>query len=310
MTQFQHVTSIGQREAIGNLEDNLKGFLDWSFLNIGAYVNIEIPTSGIDGTLLHQLKPVTDPSQKSKIWQSPYKEWIYETGIPNQNPISISGIYLNNTFLPAPTGSGSYGYSINYPLGNISFTNPVASTSKVELEYSYRHVQVYKANESPWWKEIQDQTYNVANFKSNRDYSTITSNHIIQMPAIMIEPIARTVQIPIELGSTQNWIIQDVLLHIFTENPVQRSNLMDILLLQKDKTISLYDVNKVIKNNVFPLNYKGQINPSGLNYYQIISNNQYYQHKATIKNSIISEINNFSSSLFNGIIRWSVEIFR
>lgn len=310
MTQFQHVTSIGQRDAIGNLEDNLKGFLDWSFLNIGAYINVTMPTSGIDGIALHQLKPVSDPSQKSKIWQAPIKDWIYETGVNGQNPINISGIFVNNTFLPAPTGSGNYTYSINYPLGHISFTNNISTNSIVELEYSYRYVQVYKANESPWWKELQDNTYNTAYFKSNKDYSTITANHIIQMPSIMIEPIARTVQIPVELGSTRNRIIQDVLLHVFTENPAQRSNLMDILLLQKDKTIVLYDISKVIKNNVFPLDYKGQINPSGLNYEQIVDNIEYYQYKATINNSIISEINNFSNSLYNGIIRWSVEIFR
>jgi hypothetical protein len=310
MNQFQHVTSIGNRDSISSLEDNLKSFLDWSFLNIGGYVNITIPTSGIDGNPLHQLKPVTDPSQKSKIWQAPYKDWIYESGLNNQNPIRISGIYLNDTFLPAPTGSGNYGYSINYPLGHVSFNSAVSASSKVELSYSYRYVQIYKSNESSWWKELQDQTYNMANFKANKDYSTITSNHIIQMPAIMIEPIARNIQTPIELGSSQNWITQDVLLHIFTENASQRSNLIDILLLQKDKTLNLYDINKVIKNNVFLLDYKGQINNSGLNYNQIVSSDTYFKHRATIKNSITSEINNFSSHLYNGIIRWSVEIFR
>ena len=132
----------------------------------------------------------------------------------------------------------------------------------------------------------------------------------MQIPSIMIETIARNFQTPIELGTSQNWITQDVLLHIFTENPVQRSNIMDILLLQKDKTFTLYDINKVIKDNKFALNYKGEINPSGSNYGQIVDNDAYFQHRATIKNSVTSEINNFSSSLYNGIIRWSIEIFR
>ena len=310
---FNHVDNIGQRDVVSNLEDNLKQFLDWSFLNIGGFINITIPSTGLDGTLYHQLKPVNDPAlPRAKVWQSPVKEWVYESGIPytGQNPISISGLYLNNTFLPAPTGSGSYGYSVNYPLGHVVFDNYVSPTSKVEISYSYRYIQVYKANESVWWKELQEATYNTANYRVNKDYSTITANHMIQMPRIMIETIARNYQTPRELGTTRNILTQDVLLHIFTENPTQRSSIVDILLLQKDKALNLFNINKVIKDNVYPLNYKGQINPSGQYYNQISSNVNYLQSNCYIKDSILSEMNNFSASLYNGIVRWTVEIFR
>jgi hypothetical protein len=308
MSTFQHITSIGQREVLSNLEDNLKSFLDWSFINIGAYINVTIPTSGLAGSNFHQLKPVTDPSQKSKLWESVRKDWVYESGLPNQSNISISGIYVNSVFLPAPTGSGSYTYSINYPLGHISFDNNISSSSKVELNYSYRYVQVYKANESQWWKELQQQTYNPANFKPNGD-SSITANHRVQTPCIIIEPIPRTILIPRELGSTTNNIIQDVFLHIYAENPNQRNSLIDILLVQKDKSLNLYDVSKVIKNNVYALNYKGQINPSGLNYGQLYNNDSYRQRFCVIKDATISEFNTISHGLYNAIVRWSIEIF-
>jgi len=313
MTNFLHVDTIGQKNRVSSLEDNLKSFLDWAFLNIGAYVNVSIPTSGISGSNFHQLNGVVDPALptttgKVKVWESVRKDWVYETGIPNQSPTSISGIYLNNTFLPAPNGSGSYGYSINYPLGRITFDNPVASTSTVKLNYSYRYVQVYKASESSWWKEVQQLTYNPAAFKANGD-SSITANHRIQLPTIIVELSPRTQQIPRQLGTTDNIIIQDILLHILTENPVQRNNLIDILLLQKDKTFYMYDVNKVIKDNIYYVNYRGEKNNAALNYDQIVANDTYATYYTYIKDAYLSEVNSLSSSLYNGVVRWSMEMF-
>lgn len=308
MTTFQHVTSIGQKNSVAALEDNIKHFLDWSFLNIGGFINVEVPTSGLYGSNFHTLKPVIDPSQKSKIWQATRSDWIYETGISygGSSPINISGVNLNGTFLPAPTGSGSYTYSINYPMGQISFNNNVSQNSSVSLEYSYRYVQTYKANESIWWKELQTETYNPANFSSIGD-SSITANHRVQLPAIIIETIARNVQIPREIGNTDNIITQDILLHIFTENINQRNTIMETLLLQKDKSIPLYDINKVIKEGVYPLKSDGSRNTNGLNYPVLASG--YRKNWCTIKNSITSELNILSHSLYNGIVRWSVEIF-
>ena len=313
MTNFLHVNTIGQKNRVSSLEDNLKSFLDWSFLNIGAYINVTIPTSGISGSNFHQLNGVSDPAattvvNKVKVWESVRKDWVCETGIPNQSTINISGIYLNNTFLPSPSGSGSYTYSINYPLGRITFDNPVASTSTVKLNYSYRYVQVYKASESSWWKEVQQLTYNPATFKANGD-SSITANHRIQLPAIIVELSPRTQQIPRQLGTTDNIIIQDILLHILAENPVQRNNLIDILLLQKDKTFYMYDVNKVIKDNVYYVNYRGEKNNSALNYDQIVANDTYATYYTYIKDAYLSEVNSLSSSLYNGVVRWSMEMF-
>lgn len=307
MTTFHNVSSITNKNRISLLEDNVKSFLDWSFLHIGGFVNVGIPTSGVAGGSFHILKSSEDPVLKDKVWQSPRKDWIYESGIVYESgsPIAFSGVYLNNTFLPAPTGSGSYGYNINYPLGQIVFNNPVSSKSTVIANYSYRYVQVYKSSDNFWWKEVQKETYNPSNF-NKQDYS-ITSVHRVQLPAIIVELIPRTIQIPHQLGTVDNIIIQDVFLHIYTENANQRNILVDILLHQKDKTVYLYDVNDVIKNNRYSLNKFGNINPSGYNYPNIIQN--FPSYWCTIKDSTIGELNSLSSSLYNAIVRWSIEIF-
>lgn len=304
MSKFQHVTHIGDKLPITILEDNIKSFLDWGFLNIGAFVNVNIPTSGLAGGDLSQLKIASDQvATTGTVWTAPRKDWIYETGVfgSGNNPINISGIYINNNFIPGPTGNSSHAYRINYPLGQIIFSSSKPSNSNIKLNYSYRYIQIYKANESVWWKELQDMVY-----KSNNN-TNIMANHTIQPPTIVVETIARNYQTPYQLGSTENIITQDLLLHVFTENPVQRNNIVNILLLQKDKQSFLYDVNRVIKEQKFGLNYRGEKNNTGLNYDQLIS--EYRFNSFYIDNAVIIESNTITSSLYNGVVRWSLKIF-
>jgi len=326
-TQFNHVQSIGKKDRLSGLEDNLKSFLDWSFLQIGGFINVSIPTTGLEGSKnsgFHVMKCVNDPSKQSRTWETPRKDWIYEnssylsnpasisynpygsvaSGL-NTTPISFSGVYLNNTFLPGPSGSGNYTYQVNYPLGHIVFNSNVSTTSNVTVSYSYRYVQVYKASESMWWKELQSDTY-TGKIDVKGDYS-ITANHRVQMPCIIVELIPRTELIPYQLGTTENIIIQDIFLHVFSQTPSQRNSIIDTLLLQKDNSFWLYDVNEVIKNNAYLLNRNGNINPSGLNYNSLTSS--FRSHWSTIRNATLSELNNMTANIYNGIVRWSVEIF-
>lgn len=305
-TQFSHVTDINQKNLYSHIETNLKDFMDWSFLQINGYNNVKI-SSGINPEhyTLHNINTSGIGLVQNTVWESPFKDWVWEN-IEEQNITQISGIVLNGTPLPAPTGSGNYGYHINYPLGRIIFDKPINPNSNVKLEYSYRQIQIYKSEDSPWWKEIQRINYNV--FNNNQFTGQLLSEHKLQTPFIMIENIARNQQIPYEIGSSQNILIQDVLLHIFANNPTQRANIVDILLSQKDKGLILYNINNVVKDQAFALNYRGEKQINGLNYSQLVSDSRYIFKTCFIKNSTLSELNNFSSSLFNGIVRWTIEI--
>ena len=44
---FYSVNSFGEKSLLTHLENNMKSFLNWGFLNIGAYVNVNIPTENI-----------------------------------------------------------------------------------------------------------------------------------------------------------------------------------------------------------------------------------------------------------------------
>ena len=80
-TQFHHVNSIGEKNRISSLEDNLKDFMDWSFLQVGGFINVNIPTSGGKSSDFHTLVPVSEPSERSKVWEAPRKDWVYESGV-------------------------------------------------------------------------------------------------------------------------------------------------------------------------------------------------------------------------------------
>jgi hypothetical protein len=307
-TKFNHITNIHEKHAVSQLEDNVKTFLDWAFLQIDGYVNVQI-NSGLSS--LYTMKPSVNPTStatSSAIWETPVKDWVWES-CGQDTPaglLPVSGVSVSGTFLPAPTGSGNIGYYINYPLGRIVFDNPISNSSPVLVSYAYRYVQIYKANESNWWKQLSGVSYQP---NSNLNYGTLLAENRVNLPFIIIETIARNQQIPHELGTSENRIVQDLLLHIFTDNPVQRATISDILLAQKDKGLILYDTNKLVKNNTYPLNYRGEKNTNGLNYCQIVSDANYQYKYSFIKTANTIETNNFSAALFNSIIRWGVEIF-
>lgn len=305
--QFNNVVNFNQKGLYSQIETNLKDFMDWSFINIYAYNNVNI-VSGINPQhyTLHSVSVSGTSPQTSKIWEGTFKDWVWESH-PDLAITNISYISLNDTNLPAPTGSGNYGYHINYPLGRVVFDNPINSSSDIKLSYSYRQVQIYKSEDAPWWKEIQKNNYGA--FNDSSFTNQLLAEHKLQLPFIMIENIARNNQIPYELGNSSNILDQDILFHILTTNPSQRSNIVDILLSQKDKGLILYDLNKVIEDRVYGLNYRGERNLSGLNYGQLVNNPRYFYRQCYVKNSILSELNNFSSSLYNGIVRWTLEIF-
>lgn len=314
---FYGVSRLGESLLLEELEENIKQYLDWGFLNIGGYINVNIPTSGLYGGTFHQLKTVETPGYKlGQVWQSPKKDWVWQSGfyyndgwLDNNTPNNISGINVNNNFLPGPTGISVSGYHINYPLGQVIFDKPIAKTSKVELDYSYRWCQIYKSSTDPHWKELQELTYQPSpsiDQQNKGDYS-IGANHRIQMPAIIIEPIASSYSKPFQLGRRDRWTYQDILLHVFTENGRDSNKISDIIRLQNESTIAMYDINKVVNSGVYPLDYRGSINPDGLMYHQLTDENGYFWNQFFVKNIEFMDMQSLNKSIYWCTIRLTTE---
>jgi len=314
---FVGVDQLTESTLINTLEENMKTYLDWGFLNIGGYINIDIPVTGLYGGNFHQLKTTETPGYKiGQVWQGPKKDWVWETGVyyndgyfDNNTPNIIDGIYVNNTFVVGPTGVATTGYHINYPQGQVVFDRPISKNSKVELNYSYRWCQVYKSSSTPW-RELQELTYKPApqiNQTTRGEYNT-SPHHRVQMPCIIIEPIARSSSRGHQLGTYSLRIDQDILCHVFTETAIDKNRIVDIIRLQEGTWMTLYDPQKVVNNEHNPLDYQGSVNPSGLVYPDL--KRQYQWTKTYFKNIEIMDMESININLYWCTIRITSETIR
>lgn len=311
-TTFQHVCQVGNTLLNSELESNLKSFLDWGFLGIGGWFDVTIPTSGAWGGTFDQLRVVDDPSYTlGQVWETPRKDWVWETGVAytGGNPINISGVYIDTSL--KGTGDATYTHHYNYPLGRVVFDSPVSTTSTVQIEHSYRNVQTYIADQAPWWDELQYNSMRVDDSTFSQISSgnwSILANHRVQMPAVVIETVPRRTFQPYELGGTSNFVTQDVLFHIVAENRWWRNQIVDILSIQKDKTLMLYDSDKLATAEAFPLDYRGMVVDASKNYSGIVNNTDYQYTTARITDVAVTEMESYNSRLYEGTVRASFEV--
>ena len=308
-TTFKNVTNIAQDQLLNILESNFKTYLDWAFLNIGGWFDVTLSSSGIYGINSHSKLLVSeDPAYNDgEVWQGIRKDWIWETGVvfSSGSPTNISGIYIGNSFNPYSSGD----FIIDYPNGRIILDTAINTNSQVKLNYSYRYVQTYRANDSPWFNVLQFATYETNNpditRSSDGDWS-IGGQHRIQMPAIVIESLAKSRSRPYEIGNNNLIIEQDIAFHILAENKNDRNKLLDILRLQQDSVIVLYDTNTIAQNDLYPLDYNGDRKNNPLMYPNMVS--QYRWRKCWIKNVNLFEIDSPHPYLHRGLVRATVEI--
>jgi hypothetical protein len=311
-TTFANVSQIGQTLLTSELEANLKGFLDWAFLGIGGWFDVTIPTAGAWGGDFSTLRAVEDFSYSlGQVWEAARKDWVWETGTPyaGYNPINISGVYVNGVL--KETGDATYAHHYNYPLGRVIFDNPISTSDTVKLDYSYRNVQVYIADQAPWWDELQYNSMRVDDATFSEIGSGnwgILSNHRVQMPAIVVEAVPRRTFKPYELGSMSQIVTQDVVFHILAESRWWRNQLIDVVSLQKDKTLQLYDTDKIADGNVFPLDFRGMVVSASSTYDALVNDDAYKFKTCRITDMGITEMQSYNTRLHEGTVRASLEL--
>jgi hypothetical protein len=312
-TNFKGVTKVGDTLLMSELENNLKAFFNWSLLGIGAFVNIEIPSTGAYGGNYHTLKPVHDPAYTDgQVWQTIRKDWVWETGISytGATPINVTGIVVDGT--PVGTGTAFFLHYYNYPLGRVIFTGtPPVTTSTITMRYSYRWAQVDVIDNLPWIKEVQPDS-----FRTDDSHWTTTSfsggnwsiggHQRVQLPAVAIEAVPRRNASPWELGNSSLVIEQDILFHILAEKRWDRNQLLDIIGLQEDKIIQLYDSNSINDAGAWPLTYKGMRVSSPKMYPTLVST--YPFQTARFKSITFSEVETINPYLYKGVARATMEV--
>ena len=317
--KFVKVDHVGENLLINQMESTLKTYLDWGLLSVGGWTNITTPTSGAYGGTFDTLRLVSDPAYTDgQVWESARKDWVWETGMDYSGvlsngtatgvePVTVTGVSINGTTYG--TGDATYAHHYNYPLGRVVLDTAISTSSTVKAEYSYRNVQVYIADQAPWWDEFQqnslrvdDPTYSVA---GSGNWS-ILSNNRVQLPAIIVEAVPRRTFTPYQMGDVSQFVYQDVLFHIIADTRWWRNNLVDIISFQKDTTIMMYDNNTVAQSGAYPLDFRGMLVDSSKTYPCLA--NDYPYKSMRFFNAIVTEMNTINSRLYQGTIRATFEL--
>lgn len=307
LNRFKGVTKFSNATFMNQLEVNLKTYLEWGFMGIGAWTDVEITTVDQFAGDLSILRPVKDPAfTDGTVWESGRKDWAWEVdvdfddGSTLNNPISPVSVVTVNGVPTVPD-------HINYPLGRVVFSTAIDTSLTVRAEYSYRNVQIYRANDVPWLHSLHYDSLRVDDSHflqvETGDYS-LGSQHRIQMPAIVLEAVPRTFSRGYQLGDGAMWVEQDVLCHVFAENRNDRNTLVDILCRQFHACFWLFNVDDVAEAEAFPLDNEGEIVDSSQTYPALVDpNNGFRWKKCWFQNTQTSEIESLNSRLFQGVVR-------
>lgn len=301
--KLNRVDNYGDPLISNQIKFSCHSFFDYGLLNAGAFTNVRIPTGTFaTGVGSHQspgyvLRPARDPRQSDssgRIWEAFRGNWVWESNINySQQPITISGVYVNNNFIPTGT-VGSSGFKISYPEGKIIFNSAIPTTSEVKCEFSYKNVKIDMAD-SPWFQAVQFDSLRADSPQFQQTVGSgmwdILSQNRVQLPAIVIESSPRVLLAPYELGNLSRIHKQEISFHIIAQTPYDRDQLHDIIINQYDRVIWGIDKKKMLSDNVWPLSSDGSINPSGLNYRQAIDSVTYRWGKIIFDQIRSAEIN-------------------
>jgi hypothetical protein len=290
------------------LLDNFVYFYDWGFLDRGSFYNIKIPQSGIYGGDRHKLRSANDPNYNDgQVWEAYRKNWVWESGISatTQQPIKISGVFVNNTFYA--TGKPFY---IDYTNGRVVFDTAISTTSTVQLEYSHKWVEVVPAEGVSFFREIQQGSFrNEEGFQvSNSGGWAQIGETRLQLPAVAVEVLPPKSLQGYQLGGGQ-LVNNDIVFYVMSENHWECLNLMDAIVYQNDRNIHLFDTTQAAISGVLPFNYRNELNgnaiPSGL-YPNLVDD--FFYRKCYIYNSKANEVTQLSPDLYVGTARCSTEV--
>lgn len=216
------------------LKTNMELWLNDKLLRQGLYVNVGLNEVDAYGNNISVLLPIEDEDfQTGQVWQSAFKNWVWESGIPSSvsglaPPGVASGVVVNGSFTPEATTTGTFAHFIDYPNGRVIFTAPISTATSVKSNFSYRTVTIEDAdrfnNENQellletFYKDNPAQT-GVANYPT-KDQKTL--------PAIWIDIRDRNSS-GYELGSRS--IVSDFIgvLHVWARDTFLIDLLEDIL---------------------------------------------------------------------------------
>jgi len=295
--KFGRVSHFGLSPVINKLEKNIKAYLDWAFLGIGAWS--DIPASG---TVMSELRQ-TDYAAgytTGEAWEARRKHWVYESaeytdmsGVTH-SPVDVE-VYVDSVLMPS-------GYDVDYVNGRVIFETPVSSTSTVTAKYPFRNVQVYIGDEQKWWQTIQERMWDLeGDFFEQAQCGEwiINQHHRIQLPCVVITSRPSGSLRGYGLGEACVKRTHSVDLHVLAEDKCTRDNIVDILVAQSEKCVCLYDTDAVTMSGENPLDCNG-FHVGDKDFPELV---EYFPWTITRpENARISAIGTLQCGLYEGIV--------
>lgn len=322
MSRFTHtplkgISGVFDSTLNNDIQDGLIEYFDWALLEKGNYFNVTINETSPNGEDMSRLRLATNESYTNgQVWEGFRKNWVWQSGISvygMDDPIvgtndalpGISGVYVDQEFYPTDT-VGDYAHHVDYFNGRVIFDNPIPTGSVVQAEYSYKYINVVYANNMPWYRELQSRSLQpTAGFLDSEDGAwNVPPESRLQMPMMAVEIVPRRTFKGFQLGGGQ-WVYTDVLFHCLAESEVVRNTIVDIVSLQNDKNIHLFDSNRINAANKFPLDYRGVPVSGALRYPDLI--NDYNGGKLRLTKTIVQDMIMHNTTVFGGIVRMTTE---
>jgi hypothetical protein len=309
--RFKGIVNWTDDNKIGDLAIfGIKEWLKWSFLNIGAFQNIDISqSSGILGGHPSILRSVESPNyDNGQVWEGFRGDWVWETGIEySTTPNVCSGVYVDNVFYETSSTSGEFAHYVNYLDGQIIFDSPIDTSSTVQTSFAPRLINVVDLDVE-WFTELLYNSFNISRsdfLNGTGPYAQLAQSRRC-MPLLGIGLQNFPVPHPWALGGGQIFA-PNLLIYLLSEDKQILDNLISILICQNDKTIYLLDLDAIKQGNYpYDLDYRGMTVANPLTYPDLVDAYQWTKGKLINASARVIESNN--DWLYKAVISFSCEM--
>lgn len=210
------------------LEYNLKLWLDYSFLSIGAWQNVNTgeENCGADYSVVYPVESAADTglylygvNRKGLVWESV----TVDSGSTQPVTIYEDGVDVTT------------GLDIHYDLG--TFSSSQEYTGQMVASYSYRTINTYVSSTANWWTQIITNQIDI-----NEDVIWgVFKKHGITLPSIVISCTDYGKSRAIQLGTNAKYIERAVDLFVITKSKLEKNKLVSILMAQKYNTFGMFN---------------------------------------------------------------------